>query len=350
MSSQVYAGFQANLIKIFQTDDLYKIFEVGSKANNDMIKKSWRRLALRHHPDKGGDVEAFKALCTINDILIDDSKRQVYDEHGFESNFDHDDTYWSTSDEKYSYWYKFYRELFPKLKENDIDEFKLNYINSNEQKKDILEAYTKYKGNINKMISHLFFIEKGEEYKLFDVIDEALKQNEVPLHDIYRKQRSKYTYPQHLVVERLNSESTDKSASTSVENIQSSSSDVQVMRSLIKKNGKADYSAIIKKYGIPDDVDDDIPDDEFYRIQENLKKRKKLPSEDLETTKTKTKTKKQPNSLVKIKKSQSQDETQSMSLDDAESLNETRNTKQSGNKGHCTSKSHSKSRNNQSTV
>ena len=47
----------------------YKILGLQSGARPDEIKKAYRRLALIHHPDKGGDEEKFKELVEAYEIL-----------------------------------------------------------------------------------------------------------------------------------------------------------------------------------------------------------------------------------------------------------------------------------------
>jgi len=42
--------------------DLYKILGVSNDANQDNIKKSYRKLQMQHHPDKGGDPEICKKI------------------------------------------------------------------------------------------------------------------------------------------------------------------------------------------------------------------------------------------------------------------------------------------------
>ena len=51
------------------------------QANAAMIKKAHRQLALQHHPDKGGDGEAFKRIQEAYECLSDPAERQWYDEH-----------------------------------------------------------------------------------------------------------------------------------------------------------------------------------------------------------------------------------------------------------------------------
>ena len=43
-------------------EDYYKILGVQSNSNADDIKKSYRKLSLKHHPDRGGDANDFKKI------------------------------------------------------------------------------------------------------------------------------------------------------------------------------------------------------------------------------------------------------------------------------------------------
>ena len=59
--------------------DHYSTLGVGKNATPDDIKKSYRKLASKHHPDKGGDTATFQKIQTAYDTLIDPNKRQQYD-------------------------------------------------------------------------------------------------------------------------------------------------------------------------------------------------------------------------------------------------------------------------------
>ena len=64
----------------------YELLEVEKTASQDEIKKAYRKLAMKYHPDKNqGDKEAeekFKAVSEAYQILSDDNKRAVYDRYG----------------------------------------------------------------------------------------------------------------------------------------------------------------------------------------------------------------------------------------------------------------------------
>jgi len=64
------------------TEGLYKILEVDKNATDREIKKAFKKAALKHHPDRGGDAEKFKEVEKAKQILTDPQKRKLYDRYG----------------------------------------------------------------------------------------------------------------------------------------------------------------------------------------------------------------------------------------------------------------------------
>lgn len=64
------------------TPDYYKTLGVPRTASSDEIKKAFRKLARKHHPDAGGDEAKFKEINEAYEVLSDDKKRQLYDQYG----------------------------------------------------------------------------------------------------------------------------------------------------------------------------------------------------------------------------------------------------------------------------
>jgi molecular chaperone DnaJ len=63
--------------------DYYEVLGVGKSASDDEIKKAFRKLAVKYHPDKeGGDETKFKEINEAYEILKDKQKRQRYDQFG----------------------------------------------------------------------------------------------------------------------------------------------------------------------------------------------------------------------------------------------------------------------------
>jgi curved DNA-binding protein len=64
------------------TPDYYKTLGVSRNATDEEIKKAYRKLARKHHPDAGGDEAKFKEINEAYEVLSDKKKRQVYDQFG----------------------------------------------------------------------------------------------------------------------------------------------------------------------------------------------------------------------------------------------------------------------------
>ena len=66
--------------------DYYKILGVNKSATTDEIKKAFRKLAVKYHPDKNPNdksaEEKFKEINEANEVLGDPEKRKKYDELG----------------------------------------------------------------------------------------------------------------------------------------------------------------------------------------------------------------------------------------------------------------------------
>src|SRR3954471_14994354 len=74
--------------------DLYAVLGVPKTADEETIKKAFRKLAMKYHPDKApgkANEQRFKEVNQANEVLSDAKKRALYDEFGEESlsqNFD----------------------------------------------------------------------------------------------------------------------------------------------------------------------------------------------------------------------------------------------------------------------
>lgn len=70
------------------TRDYYAILGVPRDADKDTIKKAYRKLAIKYHPDHNPDdpeaAEKFKELAEAYEVLSDPEKREIYDRYGVE--------------------------------------------------------------------------------------------------------------------------------------------------------------------------------------------------------------------------------------------------------------------------
>lgn len=67
--------------------DYYKVLAITKGATDEEIKKAYRKMALRYHPDKNksiGAEEKFKEVAEAYEVLSDKKKRDIYDKYGEE--------------------------------------------------------------------------------------------------------------------------------------------------------------------------------------------------------------------------------------------------------------------------
>ncbi|KAL0702892.1 hypothetical protein Bca4012_059014 [Brassica carinata] len=137
--------------------NLYEVIGVGATATQQEIRKAYHKLALRLHPDKTRTtrfnsllLSAFQLLKVIS-ILGDEEKRAVYDQTGSVDDSD-------LSGDVVDNLRDFFKAMYKKVTEEDIEEFEANYRGSESEKKDLIELYTKFKGKI--IMIHLVFCDR----------------------------------------------------------------------------------------------------------------------------------------------------------------------------------------------
>ena len=64
------------------TKDYYKILGIAKGASEEDVKKAYRKLAHKYHPDKGGEASRFKEISEAYQILSNKDKRAQYDKFG----------------------------------------------------------------------------------------------------------------------------------------------------------------------------------------------------------------------------------------------------------------------------
>lgn len=66
--------------------DYYEILEITKTSDKETIKKAYRKLALKYHPDRNADnkdaEERFKQINEAYQVLSDDNRREIYDKYG----------------------------------------------------------------------------------------------------------------------------------------------------------------------------------------------------------------------------------------------------------------------------
>merc|ERR1719487_3104820 len=61
---------------------LYEILGLPKDCTETDVKKAYKRAAMKHHPDRGGDENVFKDISLAHEVLSDPERRRAYDRYG----------------------------------------------------------------------------------------------------------------------------------------------------------------------------------------------------------------------------------------------------------------------------
>ena len=59
--------------------DYYNTLGISKSASEADIKAAYRKMAMKHHPDRGGDEKKFKEVTEAYETLSDPQKKQMFD-------------------------------------------------------------------------------------------------------------------------------------------------------------------------------------------------------------------------------------------------------------------------------
>ncbi|XP_074603638.1 dnaJ homolog subfamily C member 9 [Brevipalpus obovatus] len=173
--------------RFFKTKSLYDLFGIPSDASDEEIRKSFRRLSLKYHPDRYPDAKEdeykditarFQTLAKANMVLTDEQKRKLYDETGL---VEDDDGNLKSEDE----WMEYWRCLFPEITTEDIDGYIAKYIGSDEEKQDLKTLYVKYEGDLDIIYEYMIGY---DEDRTREMLDKMLAAEEIPAFDNFVKE------------------------------------------------------------------------------------------------------------------------------------------------------------------
>ncbi|KAK0628821.1 hypothetical protein B0T17DRAFT_632848 [Bombardia bombarda] len=157
-------------------------------ASPDQIKSAYRKLALKHHPDKvpadqkDSANATFQSIAFAYAVLSDPARRARYDATGStsESIVDADGFSWSD----------FYAEQYRDAVSSDaIEKFAAQYKHSDEERDDVLAAYEEFEGDMDKLYETVILSDVVEDDERFRrIIDAAIATGEVPGYKAYVKE------------------------------------------------------------------------------------------------------------------------------------------------------------------
>ncbi|PWN51178.1 DnaJ-domain-containing protein [Violaceomyces palustris] len=173
--------------------DLYAALglDQGPSTSQEDVKKAYKKLALKFHPDKvlsnattrkgRTDEEKEETLRRFQQIgfsyavLSDEKRRKRYDETGRT-----DELGLGEGDEDFD-WNQYFKELWSgEVNKKSLDEFRKKYQNSEEEKEDILQAYRETSGSLEGIFSRVPCSEiLVDEERFIKIVNSAIDQGQL---------------------------------------------------------------------------------------------------------------------------------------------------------------------------
>ncbi|EFN76576.1 J domain-containing protein CG6693 [Harpegnathos saltator] len=183
----------------FGARNFYDVLKISKTANDKQgqstciflstVKKAYHKLSLLVHPDRVEEsikteaTEKFKVLGRIHSILSDSEKRKIYDESG---------QYDEESEEVVMRnWADYWRSLFKAITVEDINNYEKNYKGSETEIKDLKRAYMDSKGDMDYILEAVPFTNCDEEPRLHDIIQNLIKNGDVPEYKAFTNENTK---------------------------------------------------------------------------------------------------------------------------------------------------------------
>lgn len=263
--------------------DPYEVLQVDKSATPLDIKRSYKKLSLKYHPDKirqhntDVDEKHFPQIQFAYSILSDPAKRSRYDTTG-SLGLSGDDEFDSFD------WKEYFSTVTEKISIEMIDEDRAKYQGSNEEREDILHNFEYYDGDFLRLfevIPHLEFDEQQEQ-RVFGIVETAVQNGDIKIDDSMQKSWMKYKKSRKTKVKqmlkKLAKEAKQAEELAKSIKIKKRPCDEKDLQAMIQKRNAGRLDDLIsnleskyvkrgKKRSEPDDA-------EFERIQERMKKQR----------------------------------------------------------------------------
>ena len=240
---------------------LYALLNVEQSASPEDIKKSYRKLALKLHPDKNPDdpdaASNFQKLQAAYEILSDPKKRKRYDKFGDTGDYETDD---------FASAYEYYRSVYKELSKEDIESFASKYRFGKEEEEDVMHFYELNKGDMTAMLEWVPLSETADIPRFIEMIERAISAGKAERYALFNKTKKKVRTLDKLV-QKEGKKAQKKMAEKENNNLKELSKQILQRR---QKDQNTLLKGLMQKYGVEEDDGAPIDEEEFLKVRERM--------------------------------------------------------------------------------
>lgn len=161
--------------------DLYKVLQIQGDARPEDIKKAYRSLALKYHPDKHTNGTAASKRASLNKfqqigfayaVLSDPERKKRYDKTGRT-----DEAFDITPEDG---WSAYFQAMFERVTREKLDDMKKEYQGSTTETDDLKSAYLDTDGCIGDIMTRIPHSTYEDESRFALIISQLIKQGVIP--------------------------------------------------------------------------------------------------------------------------------------------------------------------------
>ncbi|KAF2003612.1 DnaJ-domain-containing protein [Amniculicola lignicola CBS 123094] len=190
--------------------DPYEVLELEADCTADDVKKSYRKLALKYHPDKASEADKptatqkFQEVAFAYAVLSDATRRKRYDLSG--------STAETVADDDDFDWLSFYRQQYDDLvTEESIKRVASDYKESEEERQDILKAYKSSKGSFGHIYASVMLSDIQEDDDRFRaILNEEIAKGTIQSYPKFEKENTDEARAKAKAKDRKRREDFDK--------------------------------------------------------------------------------------------------------------------------------------------
>lgn len=163
----------------------YDLLQVSPTATPAHIRKSFRLLALRHHPDRAGNtpeaIAHFQQLRAVHDLLLDPDRRAAYDADGDDGTL-HGGEPLNTDAAA-----AFFAAAGVRVSEEDIVAYESKYRGGDDEMEDLVAFYRRFEGKVGNVLEYIPYSDESDLVRFVHIWDEGVETGQLESTKAYRQ-------------------------------------------------------------------------------------------------------------------------------------------------------------------